>query len=1249
MLSFFAFVAIIILFIQLSDTRSRLKRAEATLAEAAKRIGALQRLSGMIPPDVVADPPVDVSQQAAQLITPAMPRAAAKADTVQPEPVLTQDVAEPEPASPPVEPEPASLADREEPEIVPVAEVEMIPEPDPVQLENLAVADSPPLNEDYVARLPQRNLASRFENLFGKQLPIWAGGITLAIAGVLIVKYAIDAGVFGRIFTHGVQVVSGLLFGLGLLAGAEFAWRNEERVRDTRVPQALSGAGIATLYASVLVAANAYGLIGPAMAFVGLAVITAAALGLSLRFGAPSALLGLAGGLAAPALTGTTEPNVPLLSVYLGLTIAGLAGVSRMRRWPWLAIGALLGGAGWSLWMMLASNALDVLGSLSVGGFVLLLAVALPTLAFDGTRATMLRIASSVIGALQLAMLVAYGGFAPLHWGLFGLIALAGQLLAWKNRDFAIVPSISLALSALLLAIWPDPTLFWFAVIGLSLAAIHALPLLAWQWQPPASLQRTLELCALALAAPLLTKCHFWDTTDGALALVALAGMALTAVGLALGWKHEDRLEDSRFAWLTATAATLFAAAIVLLLPHWQAPLGVAAVAAALLFWGKAARDGRIEHIAAVFAGASLAAVAATMPGLKEVLPLLDGAGSTDMGHAVIRWLGISLLFALFAAKAEGRQLRFSSLTMAGVLIYGTAAQVLPGWCLPLAMAAVALALFTIGQRRTLVAVEGLSASFAFAAVALLGLTGSPEAQWSRLFAIESQTGAAAMLRWAGLCATCAILAWRAGSGPLRLLAHGATGVLAYGFLAQFLPGWSLPLGLALVAGGLLLISQLGRTQGVTALSVAFALATLPVLMISSAVATDEFTRLWGSDAEVSGLSAIRWGGLAALGLFFAVRSRTMALQGVAQIAAALLGYGALAQLVPGQYVMLVPAIGGAGLLLASGRICLPKLRFAAATFATLSLIWAFLPLAHWISAAALSLRGVPMMTDPEMLGFADVIQRLLAPALLFGGATWHIRDRIPAKALPVALAVCLILAGIACHALYRLVFGQAFGSSFALTGLGQRLCWEILLVAGGWIALCRDYRKLALGLGLTGTAHALWYTLLLHNPLWTDQAVGGEPLFNLLIPAFVIVPCGLVLLARLWPDRPSWTEHVWQLLVMILIAGFAWATLRQGFHGSSLIEPGIYPVESILRSILMLALAIGYLLWGIRGQRHDWRIASLVLMLGAVGKVFLFDARGLEGLLRIGSFVALGFSLIGIGWLYSRQLAGSSTEVPEN
>jgi len=265
-----------------------------------------------------------------------------------------------------------------------------------------------------------------FEELFGRRLPIWAGGITLAIAGVLIVKYAIDIGLFGRIFTPGVQLVCGLLFGFGLIGGAELAYRNRERVDDPRVAQALAGAGISTLYAALLVAANAYQLISPLAAFIGLAAVTAMALFLSLRHGAPSALLGLAGGLAAPALTIGITANVPMLAIYMAFTIAGLVGVARAQRWPWLALIALIGGAGWSLWLILAGEALTVLGSLSIGMFVVLIAVAAPLFAFEGVRSTLLRSAAAVVGAAQLALLVALGGFEPLDWGLFALIAAAG-------------------------------------------------------------------------------------------------------------------------------------------------------------------------------------------------------------------------------------------------------------------------------------------------------------------------------------------------------------------------------------------------------------------------------------------------------------------------------------------------------------------------------------------------------------------------------------------------------------------------------------------------------------------------------------------------------------------------------------------------------------------------------------------------------------------------------------------------------
>src|SRR3546814_10367217 len=101
---------------------------------------------------------------------------------------------------------------------------------------------------------------------------------------------------------------------------------------------------------------------------------------------------------------------------------------------------------------------------------------------------------SSDVCSSDLALLLAYAGFTPLHWGLFALLAAAEQWLAWRERSLAVVPTTSLALSILLLALWPDALASWFAVVGIALAAIHALPLLARLWR---SEEHTSELQSL--------------------------------------------------------------------------------------------------------------------------------------------------------------------------------------------------------------------------------------------------------------------------------------------------------------------------------------------------------------------------------------------------------------------------------------------------------------------------------------------------------------------------------------------------------------------------------------------------------------------------------------------------------------------------------------------------------------------------------------------------------------------------------
>lgn len=968
----------------LLNTRSRLSRTEHRLMlvenELRRRIAAEAQ---PVPRETPATPPPSQSAPEPAAPVPAAPLPPREARVTVP--VVAKAAPEPEPQAP--------------------AQVfhQQTPKPAPVKA-------GPAFN---------------FEDLFGRKLPIWAGGITLAIAGVLIVKYAIDAGFFGRIFTPGVQAICGVLFGLGLIGGAEWAWRKRDVVADPRVAQALSGAGISTLYAALLVAHSLYGLIGPMTAFAGLALVTGGALWLSLRHGMPSALLGLAGGLAAPALTMGLDANVPLLAAYLGFTIAGLAGVARVQRWPWLAMIALVGGAGWSLWLIIAGKAFAFIGALSVFGFVALLALLIPLFVFTDNSQRITRAISAIIGAAQLGLLVALGGFQPLHWALFALLASAGQFLAWreKEHDLSIIPTTSAVLSFILLMVWDATSMATLLTIALVLAAIHAGPLLARLWQTPAKLQRAVELSAIALSAPILALRHVNYPDDAETTLASLGGAALVFASAALGWNCADRRNDKRFATLIATGGLLITAAIWCGLPNWQAPVGVMALACALLVFAPRTGDHRIEPVAASFGGLSvLMLLATTIPDRSmELAALFGDSANPSNTQSLLRWSGTALGAIVFALLAQTRAVRLGAQAAATLLTYGTLAQVLRPIALPL-VAPLGLVALALHQRK-------------------------------------------------------------AGVRPL---------------------------------------------------------------------------------------------------------------------------------LVPG--ALLLTLIAG----------------------------WAFLPVMHWLDFATRSLGGVPMTLDRAELAPLALLRRLTAPALLIAGAWWLLRDKA-SRAVRIALAATgAALGGIALHSFYRHGFAALIGADFVQYGLAQRLVWAAAMLGSAALFHKRNATIAAIALTTAAALHTAWYSLMLHNPLWSAQAVGALPLLNLLAPLFVLLPLCLLFLERI-PGLPAAiAARLKQPVLMAMVAGFTWATLRQAFHGILLVTPGLSDAEDIARSLLGIALAIGFLLWGIRQKLHNWRIVSLVLMLAAVAKVFVLDAAGLQGLLRIASFVALGFSLIGIGWLYSRQLRNS-------
>ncbi|MCE2926260.1 MAG: DUF2339 domain-containing protein [Rickettsiales bacterium] len=311
-----------------------------------------------------------------------------------------------------------------------------------------------------------------FEQQFGARLPVWIGGVALALAGFYMVKYSIETG----LLSPTVRVVLGLIFGVGLLYAAGWVRGKENFANGTRIAQALSGAGIADLYVCIFAATSLYGLIPNVIGFAGMAAVTATAVVLSLRHGMPIALLGLVGGFLTPAMIGSSDPSAPILFIYLYFVLTGLMVVIRKQCWWLMAIPTVLGAFLWVCLWLFGGNFTPG-DAIYLGLFLMSVSATVVVTSkqhYDEESAdiTDLFKVTSALNYLTLggAMLLtgviaAHAGFGFMEWGLFGLLSLGGIGLAFFNQKlYGLVPWVSMAVNAVMLMAWNTPDTSAFAL-----------------------------------------------------------------------------------------------------------------------------------------------------------------------------------------------------------------------------------------------------------------------------------------------------------------------------------------------------------------------------------------------------------------------------------------------------------------------------------------------------------------------------------------------------------------------------------------------------------------------------------------------------------------------------------------------------------------------------------------------------------------------------------------------------------------
>ncbi|BCG89324.1 hypothetical protein MesoLj113c_54340 [Mesorhizobium sp. 113-3-9] len=321
--SLIGLVAIIALFVIISRQQNRIGLIE-------RELGALRSLvlSGVVPP--VAKPP---EQAATDGKADAVPVAAAAAD------FASSAVSEPAVAETPTAGTPTTETESPPGEIVsgPWSAGEAPKAVEPVEP---AVAARAPGKPD-------------IETALGTRWAVWVGGIALALGGLFLIRYTIEAGIFGP----GVRLTMAAVLGLVLVAGGEFIRRTGfkvpvQGVAGAYIPAILTAAGAFILFGTVYAAHGIYGFIGPALAFTLLGAIGVATIAAALVHGQALAGIGLVGAMVTPVLIASQAPNRWALFGYLAIVLAATGVIARMRDWKALMAAAFFGTGIWTILYM---------------------------------------------------------------------------------------------------------------------------------------------------------------------------------------------------------------------------------------------------------------------------------------------------------------------------------------------------------------------------------------------------------------------------------------------------------------------------------------------------------------------------------------------------------------------------------------------------------------------------------------------------------------------------------------------------------------------------------------------------------------------------------------------------------------------------------------------------------------------------------------------------------------------------------
>jgi uncharacterized membrane protein len=1074
------------------------------------------------------------------------------------------------------------------------------------------------------------------EETIGSRWAVWVGGIALGFGGLFLVRYSIEAGVFGP----GPRLLMGAAFALLLAGASEYLRRREAplpfvppgALRSANIPSVLAGVSVLAGFAVVFAAHAIYGFIGPTPAFALMALIGLAALTASLLHGPALGLFGLVGSYVTPFLISSTAPAFASLSIFIAVVTATAFLLHAWRPSRIITLAAVAGHGAWTMMIAFALRGLLWPSVLAVAGAALawLLLKELPALRRRGESSGWRPLSFDLTGLIAIAvpliiagvLWVGFGTPGPLHAAIMATVAI-GIVAAVRHRDLAPLALIASAGAVGMILLWPRQA----GPVGLS----------------PQTLLDLVRLSLAPDAGPaILGTAALFAAVTGALPFAVLVTRSRTGAG--------GTVERGCLAFASALAPVCLLLATTLRVNGFDRAPRFAALAALLVVALFLASEWllRVERAnarsrsnpLALIGSAAYASAGAIALGLAVALALREtwlvvGFAISAAGLAILARIRPILLLrtmsASLATAALARWLWDPILTNMGswpLLNWLIPAYALPALCFWIG----ALALRD-GQDRPKTVHQALAAFFTALFVLLqvhqffVGPDLMPTLSWiaghfaqprNRLFEEVACLLIASALLGAGF----ERLGREAGNAPFRvaaLIAAGICVVLSVGGLGALLnplfdgttvEGWPvLNRLLWFVVTGALLgaigfgMWRTGRSPVADALSAcgAFLISLGIVLITRQAFAGPQLSPLGG----------------AAVGYFEAVMITVVL---IALTAAARLWHDATRGLVASFGVTILGglAIGWTVIALGLGRNPFLDGRPVEGPIVFNRILWGYGLVALALAGAAAWLRH-----DFARLGRAF---GLAATGTISGCAFLLLRHALHGPTLRSQAPVTLAESGIyATLAFILAVIGLMAGS----------VRWQSRSVPidplGTTVASCGFFAGIA----------------FIASPAMTGQPLAGVLILDNALIGY-LMPATLAFTAAAWARQNQPQALIARIYGTAAILGalaYIVIEVRRTFVGPDLFSADIGAGELYAYSAAILLYGVALLALGFRIGSRDLRLASLGIVTLAICKAFLVDMSGLEGLLRALSFIGLGGSLVAIGLAYQRVLRrGSET-----